>query len=202
MISPYAAYAFDSLFARLTHKSPIGLSRLKALCGVEEQDQHCPLFVTWNTITDDAEDKSLRGCIGNFGNLELESGIKEYALIAALEDTRFEPIVPEELPSLECDVTLLKHFEKADNPLDWELGKHGVRISFSSSHQQFSATFLPDVAVEQGWDKNETLDHLVRKAGSRGDWRNLDIILTRYQGIKTSITYGEYVTLRGQLGLK
>jgi AMMECR1 domain-containing protein len=35
-----------------------------------------------------------------------------------------------------------------------------------------SAVYLPEVAVEMGWDRDEMLDHLCRKAGlPTGCWR-------------------------------
>ncbi len=48
------------------------------------------------------------------------------------------------------------------------------------------ATYLPDVAVEQGWTKEETVVSLMRKAGWTGrskDWRNVpDLKAVRYEG--------------------
>ena len=38
-----------------------------------------PLFITWNTVSRSGH-KSLRGCIGTFGALELETGLRSYAL--------------------------------------------------------------------------------------------------------------------------
>jgi uncharacterized protein (TIGR00296 family) len=63
-----------------------------------------PLFVTW-TI---GRDKRLRGCIGTFAEMDLHSGLKEYALTSALKDTRFDPITREELPRLNVSVSILQ----------------------------------------------------------------------------------------------
>jgi hypothetical protein len=38
-----------------------------------------PLFVTWNQSSARSGQKSLRGCIGTFAAMELESGLKSYA---------------------------------------------------------------------------------------------------------------------------
>jgi hypothetical protein len=51
-----------------------------------------PLFITWNTVDPDDQDVSLRGCIGTFESQPLTEGIHEYAIISALQDTRFRPI--------------------------------------------------------------------------------------------------------------
>lgn len=131
-----------------------------------------PLFVTWNTLshrTSTAQThKSLRGCIGTFDPLPLSSGLQTYALTSAFEDTRFSPIPPSLLPSLSCNITLLADFETCTSPLDWELGTHGLRISFIYRGKRYGATYLPDVAVDQEWSKEETLDSLMRKAGWDG----------------------------------
>lgn len=77
------------------------------------------MFVTW-TI---GRDKRLRGCIGTFSELSLQSGLKEYALTSALKDSRFDPISPEEVPRLSVSVSILQGFEEARDYLDWTLGK-------------------------------------------------------------------------------
>lgn len=84
---------------------------------------------------------------------------------SAFSDDRFHPVMLEEVPELQCEVSLLHSFEKGRNALDWEVGKHGIMIDFEVEDQSFSATFLPEVATEQGWDKKTTLRYLVRKAG-------------------------------------
>ncbi|KAL7797257.1 AMMECR1 domain-containing protein [Trichoderma ceciliae] len=154
-----------------------------------------PLFVTWNTVDPADDDVSLRGCIGTFESQLLSEGIHEYALISALQDTRFRPISKRELPSLQAAVTLLTDFEEADDAHDWEVGTHGIRISFSDRGRRYGATYLPDVALEQGWTQDETLFSLIRKAGwmgSRSKWQDLDVKVTRYQGKKISLDYPEF----------
>jgi uncharacterized protein (TIGR00296 family) len=115
---------------------------------------------------------------------------------SAFEDTRFAPIAKRELPSLECSVTLLTDFEPIADPMDWEIGQHGLRISFTHTHRRYGATYLPDVAREQGWTKDETMVSLMRKAGwdgRRGDWRSVsNLTVVRYQGSKSSLGYREW----------
>jgi AMMECR1 domain-containing protein len=65
---------------------------------------------------------------------------------------------------------LLADFEDVDDPFNWEVGVHGIYIHFADPEKQrgsrtLSATYLPDVAPEQGWDQTETLDSAMRKAG-------------------------------------
>ncbi|RYP71051.1 hypothetical protein DL769_004764 [Monosporascus sp. CRB-8-3] len=155
-----------------------------------------PLFVTWNTVSARSGHTSLRGCIGTFEAQELDEGLSSYAITAAIHDMRFDPINKRELPSLEVAVTLLTDFEDCDDAMDWELGTHGIRISFTERGRRYGATYLPDVAPEQGWTKDETLVSLMRKAGwvGRKDrWQDVaDLKVVRYQGKKHKLLYSEY----------
>ncbi|OQD72170.1 hypothetical protein PENPOL_c001G01016 [Penicillium polonicum] len=182
-------------------------------------DQRYPLFVTWNTLSRSGH-KSLRGCIGTFEGQELAAGLKSYALTSAFDDTRFEPIPKSLLPSLSCSLTLLGSFEPCTNAMDWSLGTHGLRISFIHRGRRYGATYLPDVAVEQGWTKEETVESLMRKAGWDGGggstarrllrgaaggnsgatkpWDQVsDFRTVRYQGLKASASYAEWQEWRG-----
>ncbi|KAF3908607.1 hypothetical protein AA313_de0200536 [Arthrobotrys entomopaga] len=156
-----------------------------------------PLFVTWNLVK--PEGKQLRGCIGTFSDQELEEGLRTYALTAAFDDTRFNPIERKELSGLECAVSILTDFEPAANAFDWELGTHGLRISFTYHGRRLGATYLPDVPVEQGWTQEKTLISLMRKAGWGGksaSWQDVNIQVTRYKGTKASVSWGEYKELK------
>ncbi|MBW0467983.1 hypothetical protein O181_007698 [Austropuccinia psidii MF-1] len=68
-----------------------------------------------------------------------------------------------------------------------------------------SATYLPDVAAEQGWSKAETIDSAIRKAGWNGiitaALRN-SLIIERYQSSKWTVTYQEWKEWRARLGVK
>ncbi|RPB22781.1 hypothetical protein L211DRAFT_866135 [Terfezia boudieri ATCC MYA-4762] len=151
-----------------------------------------PLFVTWNK---ESSQHKLRGCIGTFEPQALESGLQQYALTAALEDTRFNPIRARDLPDLSCAVSILTDFEPAEHSMDWEHGIHGLRISFVYHGRRLGATYLPDVPVEQGWTKEETLISLMRKAGWSGresEWKKVELDVTRYKGTKASVTWEQY----------
>jgi len=157
-----------------------------------------PLFVTWNAKSA-RHGHSLRGCIGTFEPQELDEGLASYAITSAIHDSRFNPIKLSELPSLQVAVTLLTDFEDASDPMDWELGTHGIRISFVHHGRRYGATYLPDVAVEQGWDKEEAIQSLMRKAGyvgSKSRWREMGIKVVRYQGKKVSCEYDEFKAWR------
>ncbi|KAF1977202.1 hypothetical protein BU23DRAFT_551120 [Bimuria novae-zelandiae CBS 107.79] len=165
----------------------------------EESEMATPLFVTWNVIERSngtrLSEKRLRGCIGTFEAQELDRGLRQYAIISALEDTRFNPITAKELPTLECGVTLLTNFEPISDSMDWEVGKHGLRISLTYHGRRYGSTYLPDVAKEQGWTKEETLVSLMRKAGWNGrkdEWRKVELSVVRYQGQQVRLGYREW----------
>jgi uncharacterized protein (TIGR00296 family) len=124
--------------------------------------------------------------------MDLEKGLREYALVSALKDSRFDPISLEEIQKLQVGISLLTDFEECQSK-DWEVGVHGIRINFNNDMgQNFCSTFLPEVAQEWNWDREETLKQLVRKAGSSMQQvRNLKV--TRYKSLKGTMTYQEYL---------
>lgn len=106
-----------------------------------------PLFVTWKI----GKDRRLRGCIGTFNAMNLQSGLREYAITSAFKDSRFNPITRDEFPKLSVSVSILRHFEDGNDYLDWEVGVHGIRIEFTNEKgSKRTATYLPEVAPEQG----------------------------------------------------
>ncbi|WPH04149.1 Hypothetical protein R9X50_00703500 [Acrodontium crateriforme] len=165
--------------------------------------QEHPLFVTWNTVSRSGH-KSLRGCIGTFEPLELENGLRSYSLTSALDDVRFSPIPASLLPSLSAHVTLLTNFSASNkDPMNWVIGKNGLRISFTHRGRRYGSTYLPDVAPEQGWTKEETVISLMRKAGWNGStkdwektWREGNGALVTYEGKQVGLLYEEYKSFR------
>ena len=62
-----------------------------------------------------------------------------------------------------------------------------------------TATYLPEVAREQGWSKLQAIDSLLRKGGYKDtitEEFRLKIKLTRYQSEKSILTYEDYCKLR------
>ena len=154
-----------------------------------------PVFVTW-TI---GKEKKLRGCVGTFTKDDLEKNLLKYTYISAFNDSRFPPITIDEIKNLNCGISLLVQFEKAENPEDWEVGKHGINIQFKDQNDHnYSATYLPEVAKDENWDQKTTLTHLIRKARYKGTLESIynNIQVERYQSIKKTITYDEYQKMK------
>ncbi|KAJ2721105.1 hypothetical protein GGI07_004170 [Coemansia sp. Benny D115] len=191
----HCRFCFDVLLAHLTHDPASAAAPVSFDDSVEY-----PLFVTWDK-RDRYGELQLRGCIGNFSPMRLSTGLRDYALTSALHDSRFPPIALRELPLLSCSVSLLIDFESARDYMDWELGTHGVWIEFRlPGGARKTATFLPQIAVEQGWSKLQTIDHLLRKGGYNlniTDDVRRSIKLTRYRSQKADLLYEEYVAMRG-----
>ena len=114
----------------------------------------------------------LRGCIGTFHPQKpLVEQIVEMAAAAA-RDPRFtlDPITPGEVAHLTVQVSVLSELTPIENPLDIELGVHGIYISRGPA----SGCFLPEVATETGWSKEQFLSQCCSgKAGMNPDaWRD------------------------------
>eukprot|EP01063_Lacrimia_lanifica_P035413 TRINITY_DN6729_c0_g1_i2.p2 TRINITY_DN6729_c0_g1~~TRINITY_DN6729_c0_g1_i2.p2 ORF type:complete len:208 (+),score=71.10 TRINITY_DN6729_c0_g1_i2:43-666(+) len=156
------------------------------------------LFVTYETTNGD-----LRGCIGTFAESHLRSTLEEYALVSALKDTRFDPIAKHELPGLQCSVTILSKRQRIPRWDAWEIGRHGISLTLADGQgRRYSATFLPQVIVDQGWSKEDTFRHLLRKAGYPGR-PGADVFarceVQTYEGSKEHIPYSDYKHLFQQL---
>ena len=193
---------FDILIAKLKNKvtDPI----LDKFYSTEAQTNvNCPLFVTWKI----GEDLDLRGCIGTFDqSSKIGELLSRYALISALNDSRFSPISLREVQHLTVCVSLLTNFTPILNPLDWEIGKHGIEIELRQGNRNYTGTYLPEVAEEQNWDQPTTLVYLFKKAGLKPSNPNrppLEIVnefrdslkVTTYESSKFSLSYQEYTKL-------
>ena len=115
------------------------------------------------------EDGDLRGCIGSLASSEpLYENVIRNACSAAFHDPRFWPLAETELERLSIGISVLTPPRPVASWEEIVVGRHGVILEKGGD----SAVFLPQVAVEQGWDVKEMLTHLSRKAGLRADeWR-------------------------------
>jgi len=105
----------------------------------------------------------LRGCIGNMvGSQPLYLTVRDMAVEAATGDPRFSPVKFAELKNIEIEISVLSPLEKVESADKIEMGKHGVIVRRGFN----SGVFLPQVATETGWTKEEFLSQLCsQKAG-------------------------------------
>lgn len=121
-------------------------------------------FVTLHSGTE------LRGCIGMIMSDDpVYETVIEMTKAAALQDTRFEPVEPSELNSIHIEISLLTPLKEVASVDEIETGRHGLYIRKGRR----SGLLLPQVASENGFGRDEFLDHTCMKAGlSPGCWRD------------------------------
>ncbi|MDD5562059.1 MAG: AmmeMemoRadiSam system protein B [Candidatus Omnitrophica bacterium] len=113
----------------------------------------------------------LRGCIGNLSSTQpLYLTVRDMAVEAAVDDPRFPALTLAGLKDVEIEISVLSPLKRVDSAERIELGKHGVLVR--KGYQ--SGVFLPQVATETGWSKEEFLDNLcAHKAGlARDAWKD------------------------------
>lgn len=108
------------------------------------------------------EKGELRGCIGLITpEKPLYLGVRDAATYAALRDPRFPPVTPGELSQLEYEVSVLTPFRRVFDVNQIRVGRDGL-LMIQGNNQ---GILLPQVPVEQGWDRKTFLDQACRKAG-------------------------------------
>lgn len=116
----------------------------------------------------------LRGCIGHFGeDYPLHEIVAEMARAAAFEDPRFTPVTREELDDIDIEISVLTPMRRIQSIDEFELHRHGIYIRKGFR----SGTFLPQVADEVNWTKEEFIGHCSQdKAGLGWDgWRDAEL---------------------------
>ena len=94
--------------------------------------------------------------------------VQHMAVAAATEDPRFPPLTQEELADVTVEISVLSPFRRVTDVERVQVGTHGLMI-FKDGRQ---GLLLPQVPVEQGWDREEFLEELCRKAGlPAGCWQ-------------------------------
>ena len=131
-------------------------------------NQKCGAFVSLH------KHGHLRGCIGHFGeDYPLHEIVAEMARAAAFEDPRFMPVTRDELNDLDIEISVLTPMRRIQSLDEFELHRHGIYIKKGYR----SGTFLPQVADEVNWTKEEFVGHCSQdKAGLGWDgWRDAEL---------------------------
>jgi len=105
----------------------------------------------------------LRGCIGHIQAIEPLYGSVIRNACNACEDYRFRdnPITQDEVKDLAVEISVLSPTRRLGGLNDIVVGRDGLIMS--RGRQQ--GVFLPQVPVEQRWDRGQYLVNLCRKAG-------------------------------------
>jgi len=144
------------------HAPSLGVPHVKAL------QTKCGAFVSLY-VNDE-----LRGCIGSFSEKEpLYLNVKEMAVSAATTDTRFSPILQNDLDRLAIEISVLTPRIRIYDISEIIIGKHGIYMTQGLNR----GTLLPQVAIAQNWNAKELLGNCSRyKAGIGWDgWKTAEL---------------------------
>jgi len=122
----------------------------------------------------------LRGCRGEvFARYPLWESVQRVSILSATDDPRFRPMAHDELADMHIEISVLTPMRLARSPEEVSVGQHGVMIR-KGGH---GGLFLPQVPVEQGWDRDEYLSTLCwMKAGLPANaWRKPDTQLYLFE---------------------
>jgi AmmeMemoRadiSam system protein A len=97
---------------------------------------------------------------------------------AAFSDYRFRPVTNRELAGIDIEISVLTPMRKLERPEEIVVGRDGLSIQRGKD----AGVLLPQVPVEQGWDREAFLDHACLKAGlPTGSWKDRDTRLYVFQ---------------------
>jgi AmmeMemoRadiSam system protein B/AmmeMemoRadiSam system protein A len=126
----------------------------------------------------------LRGCIGYTSPIKpLYITVRDTATLAALRDPRFQPVAAEELPDLEYEISVLSPLRRVTDILQIEVGEDGLLMVNGARE----GLLLPQVPVEQKWDRLRFLEATCTKAGMQKDcWKDEDTDIFKF----TAVVFG------------
>ena len=129
-------------------------------------------YGAFTTLT---EGGALRGCIGYTSPIKpLYMTVRDTATLAALRDPRFPPVSASELPKLAYEISVLSPLRRVVDPQQIKVGRDGLLMK----NGEFEGLLLPQVPVEQKWDRQTFLEQTCVKAGMNPNcWKdeNTDI---------------------------
>jgi AmmeMemoRadiSam system protein A len=126
---------------------------------------------------------ALRGCIGQlWPDAPVFRLVEDLAVSSASRDLRFPPLRSHEWPDIEIEVSVLSPLVRMKDISELKIGTHGILLK----RDALSGVYLPEVAVESGWDAEQFLSHCAReKAGlADGDWKSCEVYLFTTQAFK------------------
>ena len=127
----------------------------------------------------------LRGCIGYTSSLKpLYLTVRDTATYAALRDPRFSPVSASELPKLEYEISVLSPLRRVLDVRQIKVGQHGLLMK-DDTHE---GILLPQVPVEEKWDRQKFLEETCAKAGMRaGCWKDESTDIFQF----TAVVFGD-----------
>lgn len=104
----------------------------------------------------------LRGCIGYIESyVPLFKTVAEVAAKSAVADPRFEPVSKDEIDNLDIEISVLSKPQRVEDISEIKVGRDGLIME----RGYYRGLLLPQVAVENGWTREEFLKYTCLKAG-------------------------------------
>ncbi|HXW14937.1 MAG TPA: AmmeMemoRadiSam system protein A, partial [Terriglobia bacterium] len=131
------------------------------------------------------EHGELRGCIGYITPMKsVAETVRDVAAYAALEDSRFTPVTTQELPLLEYEISVMSPLRRVLSVKEIKVGKHGLIMK----QRDIEGILLPQVPVEEHWDRDTFLAETCLKAGlPRDAWKDDDTDIFMF----TALVFGQ-----------
>jgi AmmeMemoRadiSam system protein B/AmmeMemoRadiSam system protein A len=132
------------------------------------------------------ESGALRGCIGYTSAIKpLYLTVRDTATYAALQDPRFKPVSTSELTLLNYEISVLSPLRRVMDIQQIKIGQHGLLMKNGNSE----GLLLPQVPVEEKWDRQKFLEETCAKAGMNFDcWKDEDTDIFSF----TAVVFGEH----------
>lgn len=126
---------------------------------------------------------ALRGCIGRIEAVDSLVVALRHAASSVLDDPRFQvqPVMLDELPELELELSILGPLKEANGPLDFDPLMHGIFLTIDGRR----GCFLPQVARETGWTREQLLNRLcAEKLGLPAHaWKDANVQLQTFDTV-------------------
>ena len=128
----------------------------------------------------------LRGCIGYTSPIKpLYMTVRDTASFAALRDPRFPSVSVSELSQLSYEISVLSPLRRVTDIEQIKVGRNGLLMKNGDSE----GLLLPQVPVEQKWDRQTFLEQTCRKAGmGSGCWKDEDTDIFKF----TAVVFSEH----------
>ena len=111
--------------------------------------------------------------------------MRDTAAYAALRDPRFSPVSPSELPQLEYEISVLSPLRRVTDIEQIQVGRDGLLMK-NADHE---GLLLPQVPVEQKWDRQTFLEQTCVKAGMHsGCWKDENTDIFKF----TAVVFNEH----------
>jgi len=177
----------------------LDLARKSAEYAVHTRQLYDPAASTSETLNREygafvtlTESGVLRGCIGYTSpSKPLYLTVRDTAAYAALRDPRFQPVSVAELSSLAYEISVLSPMRRVTDVEQIKVGRDGLLMKNGDSE----GLLLPQVPVEQKWDRLTFLEQTCAKAGmDRNCWKDENTDIFRFTAVVFSEKDGDQGT--------